>query len=269
VPLTSLQSGILRLLAAHRDPESYVAGGTPLNRDTARYSGDIDIFQDREERVAQAAEADARVLADSGYDVRFVRRERALYTALVGKDGETTRLEWVMDSDFRFFPAMPDELFGYVLHAADLATNKIMAAAGRREPRDVADLVTIHERVLPLGAVAWAAVGKSLGFTPEGLLQEVRRLARYTEADFRRLASDPPVDPAEVMRRFRQALDEAEEFVARMPTDKAGMLFLKDGRVVAPDPDNLAAYESHAGSRRGHWPTNLEIESALFEHYKK
>ena len=133
----------------------------------------------------------------------------------------------------------------------------------------MADLVTIHERVLPLGAVAWAAVGKSLGFTPEGLLQEVRRLARYTEADFRRLASDPPVDAAEVMRRFRQALDEAEEFVARMPTDKAGKLYLTDGRVVAPAPDNLAAYESHAGSRRGHWPTSLEIESALFEHYKK
>lgn len=246
-----------------------MAGGTPLNRDTARYSGDIDIFQDREERVARAAEADARVLADNGYDVRFVRRERALYTALVGRDDETTRLEWVMDSDFRFFPAVPDELFGYVLHPADLATNKIMAAAGRREPRDVVDLVTIHERVLPLGAVAWAAVGKSLGFTPEGLLQEVRRLARYTEADFRRLASDPPVDPAEVMRRFRRALDEAEEFVARMPTDKAGMLFLKEGRIVAPDPDDLAACEAHAGSRRGHWPTSLEIESALFEHYEK
>lgn len=92
MPLTSLQSDILRLLAAHRDPESYVAGGTPLNRDTARYSGDIDIFQDREERVAQAAEADARVLADNSYDVRFVRRERALYTVLVGRDGETTRL---------------------------------------------------------------------------------------------------------------------------------------------------------------------------------
>jgi hypothetical protein len=36
--------------------------------------------------------------------------------------------------------------------------------------------------------VVWAAVGKSLGFTPEGLINEVRR-ARYTDADFRRLAS--------------------------------------------------------------------------------
>ena len=38
VPLSKIQSGVLRLLASHRDPESYVAGGTPLNRDAPRYS---------------------------------------------------------------------------------------------------------------------------------------------------------------------------------------------------------------------------------------
>ena len=180
-----------------------------------------------------------------------------------------TKLEWVLDSDFRFFPAQRDELFGYVLHPVDLATNKVMAAAGRREPRDVVDLVMIHEQVLPLGAVVWAAVGKSLGFTPEGLINEIRRLARYTEADFRRVASDPPVDPAATMTRFRQALDEAEAFVMRMPTDKVGLLFLKDGQVVQPDPDHLDDYTTHAGQRRGHWPTSTEISAAMLEHYKK
>jgi hypothetical protein len=33
VPLSKLQEEILTLLAAHRDPESYVAGSTPLNRE--------------------------------------------------------------------------------------------------------------------------------------------------------------------------------------------------------------------------------------------
>ena len=131
------------------------------------------------------------------------------------------------------------------------------------------DLVMIHEEVLPLGAVVWAAVGKSLGFTPEGLINEIRRLARYTEADFRRLASDPPVEPAATMVRFRQALDEAEAFVTRMPTDQAGLLFLKDGQVVQPDPDHLDDYPTHAGQRRGHWPTSPEISAAMLEHYKK
>jgi hypothetical protein len=38
VPLSKIQSAMLRLLAAHRDPESYVVGATPLNRHTVRYS---------------------------------------------------------------------------------------------------------------------------------------------------------------------------------------------------------------------------------------
>ena len=268
MPLDKIQSDILRLLAAHRDPESYVAGSTPLNVDAPRYSSDIDVFHDREERVARAAQEDSAVLQAEGYDLRWLRREPALYAAVVSKDRLTTRLEWVVDSDYRFFPTRRDDRFGYVLHPVDLAANKIMAAAGRREPRDLVDLLTVHERVLPLGAVAWAAVGKSLGFTPEGLIDEVRR-ARYADADFRRLASDPPVDPSATVTRLRKALDEAAAFVARMPTDKAGLLFLDAGRVVQPDPGRLHLYQPHSGQRRGQWPSSPEITSAMVERYCK
>lgn len=62
MPLSNLQSDILRLLAAQRSPESYAAGATPLNRDTPRYSGDIDFFHNSEERVASAAARDAQTL---------------------------------------------------------------------------------------------------------------------------------------------------------------------------------------------------------------
>lgn len=269
MPLSNLQTDILRLLAAHRDPESYVAGSTYLTRQGPRFSGDIDIFHDREERVARAADEDVAALQAEGLKVSWQRRERAFYQALVSRGEETTKLEWVQDSDFRFYPAQRDPDFGYVLQPVDLATNKIMAAAGRREPRDVVDLVMIHEEILPLGAVAWAAVGKALGFTPEALINEVRRLARYTEADFRRVASDPPVDAVATMQRLRQALDEADAFVRRMPTDKIGLLFLKGGKVVQPDPDHLDAYVAHAGAKRGHWPSSPEISSAMLERYGK
>jgi hypothetical protein len=82
--------------------------------------------------------------------------------------------------------------------------------------------LTIHDRILPLGAVVWASAGKALGFTPEGIVNEIRRVARYTDADFRRLASNPPVDPAVTMNRLREFLNEAESFVTGMPTDKVG-----------------------------------------------
>jgi hypothetical protein len=47
MPLSRIQTEVLRLLASHRDPESYVAGATPLNRDAPRYSSHIDVFHDR------------------------------------------------------------------------------------------------------------------------------------------------------------------------------------------------------------------------------
>jgi hypothetical protein len=269
MPLSNLQSDILRLLASHRSPESFVGGSTPLNRNTLRYSGDIDVFHDREEGVADAALNDARSLEAAGYSVTWLRQLPSIHTAQIGMRDELTRLEWVADSDYRFFPAVPDEVFGYVLHPADLAMNKAMAAAGRREVRDIVDLVTTHETILPLGATVWAAVDKSPGFTPEGLIAEIRRNARYSAADWKALVTSEPIDPAEVLARLHAALEQAEAFVARMPTDKAGLLFLDSGRVVQPDPDHLDRYQTHAGQRRGHWPASAEISSAMLERYNQ
>jgi hypothetical protein len=42
VPLSALQSTLLKLLASQRSPESYVAGGSALNRQGPRRSQDID-----------------------------------------------------------------------------------------------------------------------------------------------------------------------------------------------------------------------------------
>ena len=269
MPLSKIQSDILRLLASQRDPESYVAGATPLNRDAPRYSRDIDVFHDREERVATAAASDAQTLEARGYAIKWIRRMPAIYTAEVTRHTDATRLEWVVDSDFRFFPAMKDETFGYVLHPVDLAANKVMAAAGRREVRDLVDLVTIHQAVLPLGAIVWAAVEKSPGYTPEGLIAEIRRNSNYPAAEWRALITAAPLDPIAITTRLRNALDNAEGFVARMPTEKIGMIFFQAGEVVQPDPARLDAYQTHAGQRRGHWPSSPEISAAMLERYNK
>jgi hypothetical protein len=267
MPLSDIQIEILRLLASQRDPESYVAGSTPLNQNAPRYSGDIDIFHDREERVALTAAEDAAVLEAHGYNLQWQRREPAIFTVVVERASEATKLEWVADSDYRFFPTMRDELFGYVLHPVDLAMNKVMAAAGRREVRDLVDLVTIHQSVLPLGAVIWAAVDKSPGFTPEGLIGEIRRNSKYSLSEWRSLVSREPLDPDATMIRIREILTDAEAFVNRMPTARAGVLFLKDGHVVQPDTDHVDEYQTHAGQRRGQWPSSPEIARAMLERY--
>ena len=187
--------------------------------------------------------------------------------ALVAGAGETVQLEWVADSDFRFFPAQPDDLFGYVLHPVDLATNKAAAAADRREPRDVVDLVTIHETILPLGAVVAAAVGRFPGMTPEEMLAEITRHSRFSAEEFRALATEQPIDPRDVHRRIRAMLDDAERFTAALPSDAVGVVFLQDGSPVQPDPGSLGGYQRHEGSRRGHWPSSSEIGRAMLERY--
>jgi hypothetical protein len=269
VPLSKIQTDILRLLAGNRDPESYVAGASALNRDAPRYSGDIDVFHAREERAASAAAVDAQTLEAAGYGVRWIRREPAIYTAEITGQTGATRLEWVVDSEFRFFPVMKDDTFGYVLHPVDLAANKAMAAAGRREVRDIVDLVTVHETILSLGAVFWAAVEKSPGYTPEGLIAEIRRNSHYPAAEWRALSSAEPFNPTAIITKLRAALNDAEAFVSRMPTDRLGLLFLQAGKAVQPDPDRLEDYETHAGQTRGHWPTNTDINAAMLERYNK
>src|SRR5580704_11799642 len=81
VPLSKIQGEILRLLAAQRSLESYVAGSMPLHRDGPRFSGDIDIFHDREEQVAVAAARDAERLIEAGFTLAWLRQEPGLHAA--------------------------------------------------------------------------------------------------------------------------------------------------------------------------------------------
>jgi hypothetical protein len=269
VPLSRLQSELLRLLAGQRSPDSYVAGGVAINRDGPRISNDIDIFQDGDDRLIAIAESDVAIIAGASFKVTWLPgRGSGKRTALVEGLGETTQLEWVADADFRFFPAQKDELFGYVLHPADLATNKASAAADRRVPRDIVDLVTIHERILPLGAVITAAVGRFPGMTPEEMLTDIRRHGTFTADEFEALETENPLDPRETQRRIKTMLDDADAFIARLPSDAVGFLFLEGDKPVQPDPAALGRYSRHAGTRRGHWPSSSEIGTAMLEQYR-
>lgn len=105
---------------------------------------------------------------------------------------------------------------------------------------------------------------------PEGLITEIRcNAVRYREEHLRAVPSQTALDPKLSPCRLRALLDEAADFVSRMPTEKIGFLFLKDGKVGQPDPAHLNDYPTHAGQRRGHWPTSMEISAAMLEYYQK
>ena len=267
MPLTSFQQEVLSSIAKNRDPESYVAGGTVLQHAGIRLSNDIDIFHDREERLAEAVRLDDASLTRDGFAVDWRLRSQTFHRALVSRNGEETRLEWVVDAEFRFFPTQPDPVFGYALHPIDLATNKLLAAASRVEPRDAIDVLWIDEYIQPIGAIAWAAVEKDPGWTPEGIIGEVRAKARYRDEQ---LATELLVDPlsaGELNRGLRAATARADRLLALLPSRLGfGALLRSDGSLAQPDPDRpetLADLVVHHGSRKGAWPSSPEIGSVM------
>jgi hypothetical protein len=98
----------------------------------------------------------------------------------------------------------------------DLATNRASAAADRREPRDIVDLVTIHEGILPLGTVICDAVGRFPGQSPEEMPSDIiSGASRFTAEEFRAPATERPLDVSVLHRRIRSMLEDAERFISR------------------------------------------------------
>ena len=178
MPLTDLQRKILAVLAASRSGESYFAGGAALHfePDFARYSHDLDFFHDSAERVAAAFGEDSTVLSDAGYEIKLVFSQPGFIRALVSRRRQSTQIDWAHDSAWRFMPLVRDELGGLLLHEVDLAVNKALALAGRDEPRDLVDVLFVHDRILP-------AERSGLGGCGQGSRFHSAVAARAIEAD--------------------------------------------------------------------------------------
>jgi hypothetical protein len=236
----------------HRDP------GSP------RFSGDIDLFHDEVRLVAENAQRDFATMRAAGLAVEWATRSETFHRAWVTIGDERLKLEWVFDSAFRFFPVEPDPVLGYRLHPADLATNKMLAAAGRRVIRDFLDVLHLHETYLSLGALAWAATGKDPGMSPLFILNELVRTSKYQPKDLEDVTLARPISLVELKQKLLGAVREAEELIGRLPASEVGCLYLDAaGKVVTPDPEaaGFAGLTRHFGSLRGSWPRVVEDEN--------
>ena len=141
MPLGPFERDVLLRIASNRHPDSFVGGATVLHQsiDSPRSSRDVDIFHDAVGALAAAVEADTAVLRTSGYEVELEPDRETFRRAIVQRGGRQTRLEWVLDSAFRFFPVESDPELGWRLNFWDAATNKALALAGRSELRDWLD----------------------------------------------------------------------------------------------------------------------------------
>ena len=261
VPLTTFQRRLLAILAAVPDDDRYLAGGAALHfaPNSTRYSDDLDFFHDSEARVASAFGRDRETLQNAGCGVDVELSLPGFVRALVRQGDDATRIDWAHDSAWRFMPLVRDGLGGLLLHPVDLALNKVLALAGRDEPRDFVDMLFVHRSVLPLSALAWAAVGKDPGLTPLSLLELLKRHGRYRPEDFLRLQLAEPFDLARGKATWLAALAEAERFARARPPDELGCLYYAQGRggFVVPREDRSLAEQGivlHFGTPGGVLP---------------
>jgi hypothetical protein len=262
MPLGEFEKVVLRLLAPNRNPESYVAGATVFLRreDSFRQSQDIDVFHDSTPSMRRAAAQDAEVLQQNGYHMEWAERQEMIQRAVVSKAGHKTKIEWVHDSAFRFFPVQPDADLGFVLHPLDGATNKMLALAGRGELRDYLDVLFLHRHVLSLGPLAWAACGKDTGFTPQFLIEEAQRLSHYPVSRLATLQLVAPIDLVDCKRQWLGAVAQANELFLKLPSNEIGCLYLDSrGHAITPDAASpeYPSLHRHFGCEGGAWPSDL------------
>lgn len=255
MPLSEFQREVFRLIARHRHPDSYVAGGTPLHRaaDSPRFSEHVDIFHHAEESVALAAETDLRLLAEHEYQVERTLITPAFQRAIIRKKEGALRMEWAVDSAFRFFPVLPDDDFGFTLHLADLATNKILALAGRWEARDFIDALYLHSHYAPLGLLAWAAAGKDPGLTPLFILEQAARFNRLNAGELSAVLGAGTLDLPKMKGDWLQALASADSIIRALPSEEMGCLYLAPGDILA-NPRNDPRARPHFASVGGALP---------------
>ena len=261
MPLTEYQARLGRLLAENRSEDSYLAGGAAIlaAANTRRYSQDLDYFHDTAARVASAYASDYKTLAGHGYEVEPDILQPGYIRAIVSKEAEATKVEWAQDSTWRFMPVMRSEAFGYELHPVDLATNKVLALAGREEPRDLVDTLHLHGSVLELGPLVWAAVGKDPGFSPRSLLELLRRRGKIRPEDLRRLDMSIELDVQQIKQEWLMALQEAESFVGMRPPDEVGCLYFSPESGIFVNPNrNGSSVIPHYGRPGGVLPKVAE-----------
>lgn len=226
------------MLAPARVGEGYLAGGAALHLspNSTRYSHDLDFFHESSQRVAEAYQEDLRLLDDADFTVEPVFSQPGFIRAIVSLGAASTQIDWAHDSAWRFLPLVQDGLGGLLLHPVDLAVNKALALAGRDEARDLVDMDYILDTILPLGPLVWAAVGKDPGFSPDSLLEQLKRSGRFRPEDIARLHLARPFDLQRAKQRWLAAIAEAQEFVAERPADEVGCLYyaLDRGRFEAP-----------------------------------
>ncbi len=251
MPLTPFQQTVLGLLAPQRSETSYLAGGAALHlSDTGtRYSDDLDLFHTSAAAANQSYAADAITLRNAGLTVTVIAEHLGYVSASVSDQRSVTLVDWAHESAWRFLPLVPLPGGGVMLDPIDLAINKLIALANRREPRDLVDVLYADAHILPFPALVWAVVEKNPGLNPASYVEQFRRRT-LTQEDAAYLRFTGAYDVAEAARRYRALVADADAFIAENTQREPGAL-LQDRRTGAFFLPKNASEWAHVREHRG------------------
>ena len=267
MPVDNFQLSVLRSMADLRTSSSVIAGGSALHQHGWRLSNDLDVFNDPSAKLPDVFRADARRLRERGYQVDPTTSFEGFQEAVVAKEGEgSTLVQWVQYSGANFYPPVRDDDFGYRLSMVDLAVNKVLAAASRRQPRDLIDLRMVG-RIIPLWNAICAAPGKDASLTPQKTLAMIQRNAQYTIAEIKDAAILPEgAEPSAFAARARGLLDRVEQHLAKIPKGSAGFLLINDkGWPLATPPPPSSKWSTRSATTGPAWPSGPDLDGLLIE----
>jgi hypothetical protein len=82
------------------------------------------------------------------------------------------------------------------------------------------------------------------------------------------LATEQPIDARGLHRRIRCMIENAESFIAKLPGDAVGVIFMDGGKPVQPDVAALDKYQRNPGAPGGLWRFSPDITCAMLERDK-
>ncbi|WP_420623314.1 nucleotidyl transferase AbiEii/AbiGii toxin family protein [Candidatus Poriferisodalis sp.] len=202
--LTDLQREIRRILTGLAEcAEFALAGGTAIivNGIADRPTNDLDFFTSYPKTVEALLNAAQAALEDEGFDVARLAEGATFARLSVNNAGEMTYVD--LASDARMLPARLTEE-GFVLAEPELAADKVLALAGRRESRDYIDFRGLLDR-FDIDRLCELAGDKDPGFAPDQLTDALGYFDRIPATEFADYTDDY-TGLSECVHAARQAL---------------------------------------------------------------
>jgi len=120
----------------------------------------------------------------------------------------------------------------------------------------------LDRRLISLGALVFAAVGKDPGLNPSMLLELLGRKGHLHPRDLERIHFAQKPDLQELRRQWDAALKAAKAFVASRPASEAGHLYLHPESGMFFTPEAGDPYQLHSAAKGGVLPKLLDASPA-------